>query len=134
MDRFPLSQVTVWQFELIRAGAKQGKTNHFLSTAKPTIYLLVPRERIENILDALTSALQSLWFSFFFLHSLVLVLFPNFCASLQSLLTPQSQSEAYPGLCGSARSCLRAGCRGGGRAPFKLKVLTLAARSPMQFL
>lgn len=59
-----------------RAGAEQGKINHFLSTAKTTIYFLVPRECIENILDALANALQSPCFSFFFLYSLVLSPFP----------------------------------------------------------
>lgn len=54
--------------QIERAGAELGKTNHLLSTAKNTIYFLVPREHIENILDALASSLQSFCFSSFFLR------------------------------------------------------------------
>lgn len=43
--------------------------NHFLNTVRTAIYFLVPRECIENILDAFASALQSIChFSFFTVH------------------------------------------------------------------
>lgn len=71
-----------------RGAAEQGKMNHFLSTVKTSIYFLVPREHIENILDALASVLHSFWFSFFFFlqsSSVPLLFPPRFCPFLQSL-------------------------------------------------